>query len=147
MAEGAFTEHPSLSPGCFILVIGQSRGGKSRWLTGLLQEYKTQFESKKIKQIVYIHQSLGKDLKNLQSKLKKKLILLPDIPWDLEDICLEFSIIVFDDVELMIQKNKEKKELLMRWSHELIHHRNWHVFVALQSYGITVMKKKMVLYQ
>ena len=136
MEGSAFTDHPTYEAGCFVLVIGQSRGGKTRWLKGLLQEYKSQFKSKKIKQIVYIHQSLGKDLKELQSKLKKKLVLLPDIPSDLEEICLDHSVIVFDDVELLIQKQKEKKDLLMRWSHELCHHRSWHVFLALQSYNI-----------
>ena len=148
MAENIFTNNPKFECGSLCLLFGQSRSGKSTWLTNLLLENEHHFDSK-VKQLVYVYQEMDNNIKKLQSKFKKNGLFLNELPCDVESLLIpNHSVLVMDDLELQL-RHKEKREVLLRLSMVTAHHRGIHVFFCFQSYGIFYKKSPLnkVLYQ
>ena len=82
-------------------------------------------------------------LKDLQTKLKKSATFLNDIPSNLQEMLDDYSVVVLDDVELMLERSREKKDLIMRLAFVNCAHGNTICFLLLQSFQIFLRRSPL----
>ena len=143
MAENPFTEHPCFENGSLVLLLGQSRSGKSSFVQSVLMESQHQFRSK-IKQLIYVYQADDDNIKKLQKKFGKNGMFLKSIPGNLDELLIEsHSVLVLDDMELILEKNKEIRDQVMKLALITCHHKKTHVFISMQSYNVFYKKSPL----
>ena len=138
-----FVDPPVIQIGSLVLLFGQSRSGKSTWLTNLLVEHKHHFEHP-IKQLVCIYQREDTDtIGVLKEKFAKNGTFVKHIPDDLEQWVVPHSVIIFDDCENLVQESKKNRKLLRDLATITCHHSGITVFFCFQTYGVFYAKNPL----
>ena len=149
MDSNPFVDPPVFQTGSLVLLFGQSRSGKSTWLTQLLLEHKEHFQCP-IRQLVCIYQREDPDtIGILKEKFSKNGTFVKQIPDNLEQWVIPESVIIFDDCENLVEDSKKNRKLLKELATITCHHSKITVFFCFQTYGVFYSKNPLnaVLHQ
>ena len=132
----------------FYLLILVSFKGKSRFLCGLLSEYKSHFEldgNEELRNIFYFHLADCENTYRLKHEFEKdenknvKLRFSKKIPSNLSEIIPPKSLIICDDLESVFLNDKKLIQQLHIFSSVLCHHKQ--IFFLFVAQSVSILKK------
>jgi len=136
-----WTEIPKFGKSSFCSIFGISNSGKSTFTKDLLAENKIHFTNS-IDRLIVIHSVEDDCIKELKTYFPNKKGEKPDgkyfksFPTDLmEHVITGRTVIVIDDKENELTKNKDLQKQLIHLSTVLCHHQLLNVFVNFQTFN------------
>ena len=136
-----FSEIPKFGKSSFCSIFGISNSGKSTYIKNLLAENKIHFTNS-IDRLIVIHSVEDDCIKELKTYFPNKKGEKPDgkyfksFPTDLmEHVITGHTVIVIDDKENELTKNKDLQKQLIHLSTVLCHHQLLNVFVNFQTFN------------
>ena len=136
-----WTEIPKFGKSSFCSIFGISNSGKSTYIKNLLAENKIHFTNS-IDRLIVIHSVEDDCIKELKTYFPNKKGEKPDgkyfksFPTDLmEHVITGHTVIVIDDKENELTKNKDLQKQLIHLSTVLCHHQLLNVFINFQTFN------------